>query len=94
MRDRARKDKFDPSYALSRGPKHDVAARTRVRKTSRANLTNGAAAIERLLRYALAVFCYALAVFFLSKNCSSSVEWLNAVVEDWLPCTVVVTASK
>ena len=31
---------------------------------------------------------------FWSKNCSSSVECLSAVVDDWLPCTVVVTASK
>jgi len=30
----------------------------------------------------------------LSKNCSSSVECLSAVVDAWLPCTVVVTASK
>ena len=29
-----------------------------------------------------------------SKNCSSSVEPFNAVVDDWLPCTVCVTASK
>ena len=30
----------------------------------------------------------------LSKNCSSSVEFLSAVVDAWLPWIVVVTASK
>jgi len=30
----------------------------------------------------------------LSKNCSSSVDPLSAVVEDCPPCTVCVTASK
>ena len=29
-----------------------------------------------------------------SKNCSSSVEFLSAVVDAWLPWIVVVTASK
>ena len=32
--------------------------------------------------------------FLSSKNCSSSVECLSAVVDDALPCTVVVTVSK
>ncbi len=32
--------------------------------------------------------------FGLSKNCSSSVEFLSAVVDAWLPWIVVVTASK
>jgi len=48
---------------------------------------------QRNPRYALAAF-FSFVSFFSSKNCSSSVEWLNAVVDDWLPCTVVVTASK
>src|SRR5437588_747802 len=42
-------------------------------------------------------FAYAFATdrfFFLSKNCSSSVECDSAVVDEALPCTVVVTASK
>ena len=30
----------------------------------------------------------------LSRNCSSSVEFRSAVVDDWLPWIVVVTASK
>ena len=32
--------------------------------------------------------------FGFSKNCSSSVEFLSAVVDAWLPWIVVVTASK
>ena len=74
----------------ARAPSRQRLAQAHETKPRHPRGRRGCDAAESPPRYALAAFLS----FFLSKNCSSSVEWLSAVVDDWLPCTVVVTASK
>jgi len=58
---------------------------------ARAALLGLAAGVYARIRQPLATCS---SVFGFSKNCSSSVEFLSAVVDAWLPWIVVVTASK
>ena len=98
----------DPERALRRGigyeRKEDAQLRRRARFLHAVIVASGAAKNNAALPTTWGAALPTGIVYWLyatwssalgfSKNCSSSVEFLSAVVDAWLPWIVVVTASK